>query len=150
MEPIVGTTALTDRRRVLNSALVPEIVPFAGNAELGTRADRALEHFAVIADLPDDAHHPISGQPQLFAEVALNSHQPLDLGLLRFQRIIYGLRRDTELLGIDHGEMRPLDDIEPLIVAMAHGRPERLLGDDLRQDHVVVWSAELQPLGKEL
>ena len=41
------------------------------------------------------------------------------------------------LLGLDHREQRPLDDVEPLVVAVAHHRPERLLRDDLGQDHVV-------------
>ena len=41
-------------------------------------------------------------------------------------------------------EIGPLDDVEPLVVALAHGRPERLLGDDLGQHDVVVRSRQRQ------
>ena len=57
--------------------------------------------------------------------------------------------RDAELLGVDHGVVRPLHDVEPLVVAVAHRRAERLLGDDLRQDDVVVGIGEPQPLAGE-
>ena len=56
---------------------------------------------------------------------------------------------DAELLGVDHGEMHPLHDVEPLVVAVAHRRAERLLRDDLRQHDVVVRLGEAQPLGVE-
>ncbi len=34
--------------------------------------------------------------------------------------------------------MHPAHDVEPLVVAVTHGRSERLLGDDVRQHDVVV------------
>ena len=58
-----------DRRRVLDAALGPEPVEPAGDAELGGGPDIALEHLAVVADVPDDADHPILGQPDLLAIV---------------------------------------------------------------------------------
>ena len=45
--------------------------------------------------------------------------------------------RDAVLLGLDQREDHPLGDGEELVVAAAHGRAERLLGDQLGQDHVV-------------
>jgi len=38
-----------DRRRVLNSALAPELIEPTGNSELRTGANVTIERFAVIA-----------------------------------------------------------------------------------------------------
>src|SRR4051794_20914859 len=54
-----------DRRRVLDPALVPELVQAAGDAELGAGADVAVERFAVIADRLYDARHPVLGKAEL-------------------------------------------------------------------------------------
>jgi len=48
------------------------------------------------------------------------------------------LRVESQLLGLEHGEQRPLHDVEPAVVAVAHGGSQRLLGDDLGQDQVLV------------
>ena len=48
------------------------------------------------------------------------------------------LVRQAHLLGLEHREHRPLHHVEPAVVAVAHRRPERLLGDDLGQDHVLL------------
>src|SRR5205085_11069360 len=67
----------TYRRRVLNSALVPELVEPAGNPQLGAGADVTVKRFAVIADRFDDPRHPILGETELFAEVAVTpEHAP--------------------------------------------------------------------------
>ena len=57
--------------------------------------------------------------------------------------------RDAELLGVEQREMHPLHDVEPLVVALAHDRAERLLGDDLRQHDVIVGVGERQAGGVE-
>src|SRR5262249_31594601 len=132
------------RRRVLDAALGPEPVDAAADAELRARSYIALEYFAVVADLLDDAHHPVLGQAKLLAEIALDAQEAPDLGLVRLQCFVDVLGGYAELLGIDHDIERPFDDIEPLIVAMAHQRPERLLGNDLGQDDVVVSIGELE------
>src|SRR5262249_57259224 len=60
------------RWRVLDAALGPEPVDAAADAELRARSHVALEHFAIVADLLDDAHRPVLGQTELFAEIALD------------------------------------------------------------------------------
>src|SRR5262245_64243290 len=111
------------RWRVLDAALGPEPVDAAADAELRARSHVALEYFAIVADLLDDAHHPVLAQTELLAEIALDAQEPPDLGLVRLQCFVDVLGGNAELLGIAHGVERPFDDIEPLIVAMAHQRP---------------------------
>src|SRR3954454_22872987 len=157
------TLTITSRRRVtptaigsphgrcvLDSALGPEPVDATADAELRARSHITFKHFAVIADLLDDADDPVLAQAQLLAEVALDTQQPPDLGLVGLQRLIDVLGGDAELLGIEHGEERPLDDVEPLIVAMANERPERFLRDDFGQNDVVVGIGQLELLRIEL
>src|SRR5436309_611444 len=62
-----------DRRCVLNSALVPELIKSAGNAKLGAGADVTIERFAVIADRLDDPRYPILGHAKLFAKIAVGA-----------------------------------------------------------------------------
>src|SRR5258708_33518852 len=62
-----------DRRRVLDAALVPEVVEAAGDAELGAGADIAIERLAVVADRLHDPRYPILGQAELFAKIAVGT-----------------------------------------------------------------------------
>src|SRR5215475_8158740 len=68
-----------DRRRVLDAALGPEPVDAAGDAKPRAAAHIALEHLGVVADVADNAHHPILGQAELLTEVALDAHDSPDL-----------------------------------------------------------------------
>src|SRR3546814_15220048 len=52
------------------------------------------------------------------------------------------LLRDAELLGGDERMQRPGADIAELRVVLPHDRPQRLLRNHVRQDHVVVGLAE--------
>ena len=74
----------------------------------------------------------------------------LELGLVGFRHLVDVLLGDAEFFGVDHRKQRPLHDVEPLIVAMAHHRPERLLRDHFRQHDVIGRVGELQALGIEL
>src|SRR3954462_4056101 len=129
------TLTITSRRRitptaigsphgrcVLDTALGPEPVDAAADAQLRARSHITFEHFAVIADLLDDADDPVLAQAQLLAEVALDAQETPDLGLVGLQRLVDVLGGDAELLGIEHGKERPFDDVEPLVVAMANQR----------------------------
>src|ERR1700730_7514251 len=111
-----------DRRGVLQAALGPQRVEAALDLERRAFADVALEHLAVVADVAHDAHHPVLGEPELFAVVALGADQLLDVGIFRLERCVDVLRRDARLFGVEHGEVHPFDDVEPLIVAVAHRR----------------------------
>ena len=51
------------------------------------------------------------------------SKEPPNFRLVRLGCLIDGPRRYPELLGIDHGKQRPLDDLEPLVVSVPDQRP---------------------------
>src|SRR5262249_3146270 len=76
-----------DRRRVLDAALGPERVEAALDLERRALADVALEHFAVVAHVFDDARGPILGQPELFAVIALGADKLLDIRIVRAERL---------------------------------------------------------------
>jgi len=68
----------------LNAALGPQPVKATANAQFGLRADIALKNFAVIADMADDAHHPILREAKLLAEGAVEAEKPADFRLFGF------------------------------------------------------------------
>src|SRR5260370_26142009 len=80
--------ALPNRRRVLDAAGVPELVEAARNLELGLAADIAIVNLAVIADMADDAHRPVLGQPEVLAVSAFGADQPHHIRLLRLQGFV--------------------------------------------------------------
>src|ERR1700730_14133886 len=139
-----------DRRRVLNPALVPELVEPTGNPEFRAGADVTIEGFAVIADRLDDPRYPILGEAELFAEIAIGAEHALELRLVRFGHVIDVLLGNAEFFGIDHRKQHPFDDIEPLIVAVANHRAERLFRDHLGKHGVIGRIGKLQTLGIEL
>ncbi|ENN86993.1 hypothetical protein RHSP_13702 [Rhizobium freirei PRF 81] len=133
-------SGLAHRRRVLDAALVPKGVEAAGDLQRAACADIAVEDFAVVTDTFDDVVGPVIGQAEVSADggTLLGAEEALDIRIWRALHLIDVLLRDAEFLGIDHRIGRPADDVEPLVVALADGRAERLLGDDLRQNDVVV------------
>ncbi len=60
-------------------------------------------------------------------EYVVLPEEALDLGIGRLHLLVDVLGRDAELLRVHHGEVRPFHDVEPLIVAVANGRAQRLL-----------------------
>ena len=93
---------------------------------------------------------PVLGQAELFAEIAVGTEGALELGLVGFGHLVDVLLGHAEFFGADHRKQRPFHDVEPLIVAMAHHRAERLLRDHFGQHDVVGRVGELQALGVEL
>src|SRR5947209_19292741 len=91
MPAFADVTNSSDRRRVLDAALGPEPVDAAADSELRARSHIALEYFAVVADLLDDAHRPVLGQTELLAEIALDAQEAPDLGLIGFECFVDGL-----------------------------------------------------------
>src|SRR5689334_1679090 len=132
-------------RRVHDAALGPQGVQPTRNLERRALPDIALEHLAVVADVLEDAIAPVLGEAELLAECILRAEQTANVGILGLELLVDIRLGDVELLGIDHGEVHPLDDVEPLVVAVAHERRERLLRDDLRQHDVVLGLGELEP-----
>src|SRR6266853_4778755 len=92
----VSAAPSPDRRRILDAALGPQPVETARDAELRSGPDIAVEHFAVIADMLDDAHDPVLGQAELLAVSAFGSQHPLDLRLRRLHGFIDRLRRHAQ------------------------------------------------------
>src|SRR6476659_7267135 len=92
-----------------------------------------VEALGVVADLPDDKVGPAVVERQHLAEVAGCADEALDGGVRALRLLVDVLRVEAELLRFDHGEERPLDDVEPAIVAVAQRRAERLLGNELGQ-----------------
>src|SRR6185369_10181792 len=131
--------ALADRRRVHQAALGPEVDDAARQPDRRLRPEVALEALAVVADLLDDAIRPLLVEAEELAGVFRDAEEALYRGILaaRLLRVDVGLR-ESVLLGFKHREQRPAHDLEPLVVAAPHRRPERLLRDHLGQDDVVV------------
>src|SRR3546814_5104444 len=50
---------------------------------------------------------------------------------------------------LDQRIQGPADDVAPLVVALAHQRTQRLLGDDLRQDDVILGVVERRARGRQ-
>src|SRR5262249_12210916 len=111
-----GSEGSADRRRVLETALVPETVETSVDAKRRAGADVTIEHLAVVADGLDDPDHPILGHAELFAEVAVGAEDTLQLGLVRLRHFVDVLRGHAELFGGDHGKQGPLHEVEPLVV----------------------------------
>jgi hypothetical protein len=116
-----------------------QFVDAARQADRRLRTDVALEDLAVVAGGLDRADHPVLVQPQQLAGVLGRADDAHHDRVLAFLGHLLDVRlRDPELLGFDQAEDDPLGDREPLVVAAAHHRPERLLGDQFGQDHVLL------------
>ena len=119
--------------------LVQRLLTPRGSADRRLRAEVALEAFAVVADLLDDPVGPCGIEAEELAGVLRDAEEALDARILVARLLLVDVRlRQAVLLGFDHREQRPADDLEPFVVAASHRRAERLLRDHLRQDQVVV------------
>src|SRR5271166_6148572 len=130
-----GSVRSADRWRVLQAAFVPQVVDAARHAE---RSHVAIPLLAEVADLLDDVIGPLVVDPERLAHVAVDAEQALDVGVVGLQHVVDVLAGHPLLLGGDHREMGPLHDVVELVVALAHHCAERLLADDLGQQHEVV------------
>ncbi|MNQ56251.1 hypothetical protein D3C85_703680 [compost metagenome] len=99
----------------------------------------------------DDLHRPVLRQLQVLAELAFSAQQTGNVGVLgALGGFLDVLRVEAQFFRVDHGEQGPAHDVEPLLVTLAHGRAEGLLGDHFRQHHVLVRRGQLDALGIEL
>src|SRR4051812_18743637 len=83
-----GQAGAADRRRVLEAALVPEIVETPADTKRRACADVGGEHFAVIADGLHDTHHPVLAQAELFTEIAVGAEYALQLRIVLFPLLV--------------------------------------------------------------
>src|ERR687896_1943757 len=97
----------------------------------------AVETLAVVTYLLDNVVGPAIVQSKHLTELTLGADEALDDGIAAFRLLIDILRRQSKLFGVDGREQGPFDDIKPVIVAVPHRGSERLLGNDLRKDHVI-------------
>src|ERR1041385_8939117 len=70
---------LTDRRRVLDAVLGPQRVDAAGDLQLRTSADIALEDLVVIAEMVDHIISPVVAEAEALAELAIDAEQAADV-----------------------------------------------------------------------
>src|SRR3954463_7877916 len=110
-----------DRRRVLEATFGPQRVEAARDLERRALPDILLEHLAVISDVLDDAISPILGQPELLAVVTFGTEQAFDVRVGGFHLLIDVRLGHAQFLGRHHRVVRPLHDVEPLIVAVTYG-----------------------------
>ena len=106
------------------------------SADFGS--DVALEDLAVVADGLDRAVRPVLVEAEQLAGVFRRAEDALHDRIGARLHLVDVRLRDAVLLGFDQREDDPLDDREPLVVTAAHRRSQRLLGNQLGQDHVVV------------
>eukprot|EP01026_Neomeris_dumetosa_P064533 TRINITY_DN6151_c0_g1_i2.p2 TRINITY_DN6151_c0_g1~~TRINITY_DN6151_c0_g1_i2.p2 ORF type:complete len:260 (+),score=23.37 TRINITY_DN6151_c0_g1_i2:269-1048(+) len=139
----------TERRSVQDAALRPELVDAPRQLQRRVRTNIAVEGLAVIADALDDVIGELLVEPELLAEIRLLAEHPKHFRIGRAGHLVDIRLGDAKLFGDDHGVQRPADDIAELVVAMTGHRAERLLGDDLRQDHVGIRIGQLDALGGE-
>src|ERR1700728_5249262 len=122
---------------VLQATLGPERVEPSYDLQRRALPDIAFENLAVIADVLDDAIDPIVGQAERLAVLTFRAEHAPRLRIVGFQLLIHIRLVHAKLLGVDHGEMSPANDICPLVVAMTNRGTERLLGNNLRQHDVL-------------
>src|SRR5688572_878400 len=130
----LNVSALADGRGIHQPALVPQAVQPALEAE---RLKVGVEALTVVAHLLDDVERPLIVDAEHLADVAARADEALNgrVGARGF--LVDVLGADAHFLGFEHGEHRPLHDVEPAVVAVPHGRSERLFRDDFRQDDVL-------------
>src|SRR5829696_2240249 len=127
-----------DRQRVLEAALVPEVVQAARKAER-LRAEELVIDLAVIADRLDRVERPRIVEAELSAEIALEPEEAAHrrvLGVAALDLIDIGLG-DPKFLGGQQDVVHPLQDVRPLVVALAGVDAQRLLRDHVRQDRPI-------------
>src|SRR3954464_252826 len=130
-------------------AVLPELVLSAREAKPRALTEMALEDLAIVSDLLDRLIGPVGGEAVLLSEVVADAEQALDLGHLALLHLLDIRLRDAEFFGRDQREEGPAHDMRPLAVVLAHDRADRLLRDDLGQDHVRVAVLELQAARRE-
>src|SRR6516164_3738101 len=133
-----GGMALPDWRSILQSAFAPEPVQAPIDPQSRTRANVALENLSVIADRANDLDREIVVEAEAVAEIALYAQQPLDIRIAGVEFLFDIGLGNSRLFSIEQREVHPLDDCEPLRIALAHRRAQRLFGYYFGQHGVVL------------
>src|SRR5512132_4588094 len=110
----------------------------SGRIRLRSGAHVAIEALAIVADLLDDGVGPVLPEPERGAHARGDAEQAPNVRILAGQHGVDIARRDAPLFRFDRRELRPPDDVEPLIVSVADSRRQRLLGDEFRKKDVLL------------
>ncbi|MPL95813.1 hypothetical protein SDC9_41985 [bioreactor metagenome] len=134
----LASAGSAERRGVHQPALGPLRVQTTGETDRGRLADGGGEDLAIVAAGLDRLHGPVLLETSHRPEIAVDAEDAVDLRVLGALGELVDIGRgDAVFLRRDQREEGPAHDVAPLVVAMAHGRPERFLRDDFRQDDVV-------------
>ena len=108
-----------------------------------------LVNFAVVANCLDGIGGPGVVEADVLAEVAFDTQQTADARVCGVGHHVTGISSgDAHFLGVHQSEVGPLDNVEPCVVALTDNRTQRLFGNDLRQNHVLVGVLQLETLGR--
>jgi hypothetical protein len=130
----------------VQAALRPEGIEVTRKGERRLLADVPLVDLAVVADLAHDLLREVGRQAQPGVErLTLDglAEEALDLRVVALEHLVDVLRRDLELLRLHGGDHGPVDGVGPVVVAISHDRPERLLRHRLLEDDEALGAALL-------
>lgn len=111
----------------------------------GQGCDHRFRH---NCDRFDNIGSPILAQPKFSAEVhiRISAEQAAHFGAgVGFLELIHILRGNAKLLSGKGGEHRPLHDVEPLIITLAHHRTKRLLRQRHIENDVIIGIGQHRP-----
>ena len=99
-----------------------------------------FEDFTVVTNGGNGANGPLLIKPDHGTEVTLGANDTIDIRVIsgRCGELIDITLVDTQLFRGDQRLKNPTGYVGPLIVALAYCRPERLLGNNLRENDVRV------------
>ena len=109
-----------------------------------------VEYLAVIADRLDDVVGPFRIEPYRLRQRGVDAEEALDRRILGLQELVDILAGDAPFLGLDRRVDGPVDDFQPAVVTARDRRRQRLLGEALGQDDIVVRLLELRELADEV
>ena len=93
---------------------------------------------------------PVLVQPHAFAKVDFQAQQTANVRVFAALHLVYIGLGQAQLFSVDHGKMSPLHDVEPLIIALTHRRPQRLFGNYFRQRHGLIGFGQFDAQGVKL
>ena len=100
--------------------------------------DIAFEHLAIVPYRGDGVVGPGFVEPQRFAEPRGHAEQALDRGIVAGAHVLDIGARYPAFLRLDERGHDPAHHVRPFVVAVPGGRRQRLLGDAIGEDRIVV------------
>ncbi len=108
-------------------------------APIQTFAKAAVVDLRVISHGFNHVVGEVIGQTEFKTEIAFDTQQAFDLGIDGVGFLVVNIGRINAVFFRRNGGIdRPLDNVKPLVIAMAHDRSEGFLGKGQVQDDVVL------------